>query len=101
MKIKQEYNKLYEFQLREEIKECGIDDAEGVIKLLYSDSEYQVINTWAKEPEQSFVNRVNELWVIPLFLLAAPIRYVMFGDYKVNPESKLGKVLTYLLGVLR
>lgn len=105
MEMKQEYNKLYEHELRAKIKEKDITYVDELVAYLYgsecNDYQYKVIKLWAEDPEQTIWNRLNELWVIPLFLIAAPFRYVMFGDYKVNSESKLGKVLVYLLGVLR
>lgn len=49
----------------------------------------------------TIINRLNCLWVYPVFILLIPFRFVLFGSYQINEDSKLGMVLIKLIGELR
>ena len=45
------------------------------------------------------IQRLNLCWVLPLFVLCIPVRFVLYGsDYGVKRTTRLGKILTHLLG---
>jgi hypothetical protein len=105
MNIKYDPEYVYEHQLREVIKDKDlwpIETVDDLVKYLYNpDSSYKVVRRWPETPKQTVVNRINELWVYPLFLLCYPIRYVMFGSAQVSADSKLGKSINWLVGVMK
>lgn len=49
----------------------------------------------------TLINRLNCLWVYPAFIMLIPFRFVLFGSFKVNEDSRLGRVLIKLIGELR
>jgi len=92
-------------ELESKIKEGGLSSSSDVLNLLfgtYNDgyySEYVVKKRWGDTLESgSFFNRVNTLWVYPLFLILIPFRYLMFGEFRINEDSRFGKVIIYLVG---
>lgn len=105
MRIKYPPEYVYEHQLRERInskKDWPVNTAEDLVRYLYdTDTPYKVVRRWPEAPKQTVVNRINELWVYPLFLLCYPIRYVMFGSAQVSADSKLGKSINWLVGVMK
>lgn len=104
---KKGYKSVYCFveELRQELKEKGFNDIQ--IKSMeevffgtssndyYSEYEVRYYGTKLKD---EWWQRLNMLWVVPLFLIASPIRYVMYGDNKVQPNTKLGRTLDFLVG---
>lgn len=87
------------------IKKAGCNSAEDVSKLLYSkfngfgyDSDYVLKYKYANIPKKTFINRLNTLWVYPIFILLIPIRYLAYGEYKINEDSNLGKIVLHLIG---
>ena len=51
------------------------------------------------KPNQSVIQRVNILWVLPLYVVFfAPIKWVVTGSAGVRQESKTGRALLWLIG---
>lgn len=42
--------------------------------------------------------RVNCFWVYPLFMLSAPLQFLFYGQIGANKNSRVGKVLNFLVG---
>jgi hypothetical protein len=72
---------------------AGCKSVEDVEKLLlHEDSDYVIKEKYA-EPTNSLKNRLNVLWIFPLFILAIPFRYIFLGYYQIDNNSKLGKFI--------
>ena len=107
MIIKKGYKSHYCFvvQLKDELMESGftkeqIKTLEGVFFGDYKNdyySEYEV-RYYGEVPEDKWWQRLNLVWVVPLFLIIAPIRYVVYGDYRYHPNTKFGRAIKFLVG---
>lgn len=43
--------------------------------------------------------RLNRVWVVPVYVVViGPILYIKTGHWGVSPYSKMGEVLSYLIG---
>lgn len=99
-----EIRSLYRSQLQDIIKEHDIQDIDGLLTLIsstYTDehrSEYVVKNRYHRASETTVAQRLNALWVYPVYILLAPFRFVLYGTPKIDEESRLGHIITYLIG---
>lgn len=98
--IKKRINNVHRSDLQRAIKEHGkINTVEELLGYLYSDrTRYIIKDQWYKKPRQTVMNRINSLWVYPLFALLIPFRYVFFGDYHVSEDSLFGRIILTLVG---
>ncbi len=105
--IKYDKRSVYRHEVEKILKERGV----GLVKesqtldILFGnyDNDYHtefVVKNRYVIVKQTLLNRINSLWVYPLFILLMPIRYLLFGQAKVNVDSTLGRVLTKLIGEL-
>ena len=46
---------------------------------------------------RSFMQRLNILWVYPLFVLSIPMQWLIKGSIGVNRNSKIGRIIDYLI----
>lgn len=91
--------------LREELSNQGISDADidKFKKVICGDcsndyySDYRLTD-YGEKPKDKWWQRLNCLWVYPLFIVCIPFRYVMYGDYKFQPNSKAYRVISKLIG---
>lgn len=56
-----------------------------------------VVYKYRYNKKRSVIKRVNTLWVYPLFILSIPLQWLFTGDIGVNRNSKIGKVVDYLV----
>lgn len=104
--IKHENRNLYRHEIEAELELQGITTLDGALTQLFDPdgdqrSSYAIRHKWPQKPKQKLIHRINELWVYPLFVLCIPLRYVILGHYQVSDQSRLGKTLLWLLGVLK
>ena len=88
--------------MRSEIKSAAGGDAataDSVLDLLLGRdggrSEY-VVSKYASA-ERTTANRLNMLWVYPLFIAAAPFQWLFCGRIGVNRSSRIGAILDRLV----
>lgn len=105
--MKEKTNEAYRHVIEKELKESFGENftANDVLKYFFGDynNEYRSHSRYTlhrySKPEQSAVQRLNILWVWPLYaVLVAPIKWVITGRSGVKAESKAGKILSWLLG---
>lgn len=91
--------------LREELSRKGISDKDidkfnKVICGDYSNDYYSdyTLTCYDEKPKDKWWQRLNCLWVYPLFILSIPFRYVAFGDYRFQPNSKTYRIISKLIG---
>jgi len=68
------------------------------LKFICDSEDYVVYKKFPDKQKTLFRHRFNAFWVYPLFVVLMPFRYLFWGSAFVNIETKLGRILTYLLG---
>lgn len=102
--MKKKQRNVYRHEIKSEIKEQKIKDIEGVLDLIFGDYENEWANKYVlkyrhfSEPKATIINRINFLWVCPIFYMIAPFRWVMFGEYQLNEDSRFFKIIKWLIG---
>lgn len=89
----------------EEAKEyCGNGEptAKEVLEFMVGDSEHlmggdYVVYKYSKPKKRNFVQRINMLWVYPLFIITIPLQYLFLGDWGLNRNTKVGKIVDWLV----
>ncbi|AMR57363.1 hypothetical protein vB_PsyM_KIL3b_0117 [Pseudomonas phage vB_PsyM_KIL3b] len=102
MSIHRRVNEAYSFQLLNSFKENNTfpDTAQGMVDYLFQDeSDYKVYHLKEVYNKSTLVNRLNLLWVYPIWLVASPFLWVFTGSAGVDNHSKLGKFLAKITNV--
>lgn len=92
--------------LRNELLLEGLteEDIKKFRKVIYGDSgndfysEYTLTSYSEIPDEDTWWQRLNCFWVYPLFIACIPFRYVLYGDYRVQPNSKVYHIISKLVG---
>ena len=90
--------KINKYEFNKLIVDNNINSMNDFIKFVYDYNDIEIRDNWFKKPKNTLMNRINTLWVYPIFVISIPIRYVIYGDFYINKNTKLGKVMEYLLG---
>ena len=61
-------------------------------------SEYRLEDYIEDNSDMKWWHRLNMCWIFPLLLIASPITYIIKGDYRLHPNSKVGKIVNKLIG---
>ena len=83
------------------LKDENITSIEQFKKYLYPYEEFSDVvltHRWYDKPKSTLTNRLNMLWVYPVFIICIPFRFVVYGHFHVNPNTKLSEILKKLLG---
>jgi hypothetical protein len=64
----------------------------------FRDNRYYICDHWRDSHKTTRLERFNHLWVWPLFILCIPFLFVINGEPGINPRSRVGKIITKLLG---
>lgn len=105
--LKQSINNLYRHELEKRIKEEECDTVDGLLDILFGtyDNDYHsglvVKRKWVESEKSTVLQRLNTLWVYPLFICMMPFRYLLFGRPQFSEDSKLGRVIIFLTGEMR
>ena len=82
----------------------GTDDptVREVIEFMIGDSDHwaggdYVVYKYNKTKKRNFIQRLNMIWVYPLFIVTIPMQYLFLGDYGLNRNSKVGKIVDWLV----
>ena len=88
---------------REIIAELGEDNsAEALLDNLlgnrghWVNSDYRIFK-YEDVQKRSIWNRLNYIWVWPLFILSIPFSWVLTGTWGLTRDSKIGKVVDWLV----
>lgn len=76
--------------------------ADSVIDVLLGDKEgyntsYYVVYHYDELGSSTFMNRLNRLWVYPLFIVIAPFQYLFTGNVGFNRNSFMGRIVDKLI----
>jgi len=86
----------WDYQLKEIRKEA---DSAGMDSLdwLASCSEYHIVKY--RKPSRTLFNRINLLWVFPLFLVMSPFQWMFYGDTGFRLDSSIGRAVNWLVNL--
>ena len=100
MKLERKSNYVYEYTknsiLNDATNQLGDKFSAGdLLDYLLEDSEYSIRKY--NHTQKSIFNRINMLWVYPLFLIQMPFQWLLCGDTGYKRESRVGRVLDFLV----
>lgn len=96
MSIHRRVNEAYSFQILNTFKENKYlpDTAEGMLEYLFSDeSDYKVYHLREVYNKSTLANRLNLLWIYPVWLVLSPFLWLFTGSAGIDNHSKFGKFL--------
>lgn len=110
-KISKEYKNTYRYELENEIQTRYAGEAidkktlDKILDLLFdgyehrAESDYKVVLRYNPYIKETPLQRLNSLWVVPLYLLTiAPIKWIITGEKGIDSDSKLYKIISKLAG---
>lgn len=109
-KMETKYKEVYSYQFESELKDLWgyekfdkyIQDkiVEHLFGMLDRDptSKFKVVYKRNPYIKTNTIQRINLFWVWPLWLVIAPIKWIVTGEMGVTKDSKVGKILTKLIG---
>lgn len=109
-KMKTGYKEVYKFEFEEELKDLwGYDKfdkytQDKIIEHLFGmldrnpTSKFKVVHKRNPYIQTTTIQRINLFWVWPLWLVITPFKWIVTGEMGVTKESKVGKILTKLIG---
>lgn len=56
-----------------------------------------VVYRYNHKKKRTLIQRLNMLWVYPLFIINIPLQYLFTGDVGLNRNSKAGKIVHWLV----
>lgn len=96
-------NYSYDTVIKDCKEELGREEmiAEDALKYIlgengHNDSNY-VIYKYEYPTKRRFIQRLNAIWVYPLFILSIPFQWIFKGDVGVSRNSRVGKVIDWLV----
>ncbi|PHZ22641.1 hypothetical protein CS535_16025 [Yersinia massiliensis] len=97
-----EKRKLYRYEFINEIGGLEGKSAKDVIEVIFGDheneSDYRLVRAWFEAPPQKLWQRLNYLWVFPLYLISVPFQWLFIGRIGLNRDSKVGVLIERLIG---
>jgi len=102
MKIIKDPKEYYRHELEQLLKDNGVATITDFLDFLYDqygEREVSIKHRYFDKPKSTLVNRLNSIWVYPLFILSIPYRYIVYGYYHINSNTRLARILNKLLGV--
>ncbi len=106
---------LYRFELEKKLKEQGFENWERISRFLCegdassgrdldlspSQYAYQVVDhtEWMERHDATFLQRINRLWFVPLYLLTIPFQWIIKGRVGFESTSKFGLLCKRITGL--
>lgn len=106
---------LYRRNLEEKLKEQGFENWEKISRFLCegdsgagvdysldpSQYAYQVVDNteWMESRDATFLQRLNRLWFVPLYLLTIPLQWLIRGRMGFESTSKVGAFVSRITGL--
>ncbi len=103
--LEKDKRKTYRSEFEKELKEAYGDNytSKQIMEHLFGDCDgwkngSYTLYTYKDKPKSTLFNRFNLLWVYPIFILVVfPVLWMFTGQWGTERESKLGKVLEWLV----
>jgi len=101
--MKRPVKTIYRNEFNKFLEDNGCKTAEHVVDALFNEdwADYLVIKRYTKGYKSTLINRLNCLWVYPVFICTIPLQFIVLGKYGVDENSKIGHIITYLCGGLK
>jgi len=76
--------------------------AEEVLKYMLGDQDGWcggefVVYRYTKPTKRNTFQRFNMLWFMPLFIVSIPFQYLLTGSWGASRNSKIGRVIDWLI----
>lgn len=76
--------------------------AKEVLKYMIGDSDGWcngefVVYRYSEKTKRNLLQRFNMLWFMPLFVISIPIQYLLTGSWGASRNSKIGRVIDWLI----
>ncbi|CAD91794.1 hypothetical protein [Yersinia phage PY54] len=89
------------------LEDAGLKDPDvyKVMNIIFDDDDvrcctYQLVdNSWIEKKDATFLQRLNRLWIVPLYMLTVPFQWLFRGKVGFNNESKIAAVFVKLTGL--
>lgn len=99
-----QYSYSYDTILKDCKEDLGRDSVTAEESLRYilgdsdgwSSSDY-VIYKYEHPTKRRFIQRLNFVWVWPLFVISIPFQWLLKGDLGVSRNSRIGRVIDWLI----
>lgn len=108
--LRQKLKEVYQHEFTKELKNlhgygrlCKVTEVK-IINHLFGDaysnprSKFKVVHRRDPYIKTKWWQRINRLWVFPLFLCTLPFQWIIRGETGIPTESDLGIILTKLIG---
>lgn len=94
---------LKEVKCNMKLKDQSNPTPEEVLEYMIGDTDMWlggefVVYRYKHRNKRSFLQRLNLLWVYPLFILTIPVQYLCIGRWGVNRNTLFGKLVFKLVG---
>lgn len=104
MSIHNRVNKAYQTDLLKDFKDYPYlpKTPEGLIEYLFDDdigSDYIVYRFKEQYDKTTLIQRLNRIWVTPIWFVIAPFKWLFTGSSGVNQHTKLGEWLAKITGL--
>lgn len=104
MSIHNRLNKAYQTDLLKDFKDNPYlpKTPEGLIQFLFDDeieSDYVVYRYKEQYDKTTLSQRLNRIWVLPIWFVVAPFKWLLTGSSGVNQHSKYGVWLSRITGL--
>lgn len=105
MSIHNRVHEAYKHQILQDFKENKYlpKTPEGLLEFLFDeDSDYRVYHyndPWGESNKRTIFNRLNTLWMLPIWAVCAPFLWLSTGETGINQHSKLGKWIAKVTGL--
>lgn len=102
MSIHNRLNEAYRHQILNDFEDNQYypKTPEGLLEFLYSDeSNYKIYHYKDIYTKSIWQNRLNRIWVVPIWFVIAPFKWLFTGSSGVNQHTKLGKWLAKITGL--
>lgn len=109
-KISRKYKEAYRYELEREIGHIRGNDAfcestkKAILNHLFGDhdcraeSKFKVVHRYNPYIKCKWWQRVNKLWIYPLFMITIPFQWLLRGETGVQTDSILGHTIKRLIG---
>lgn len=106
MSIHNRVHEAYKHQIERDFKESHLPQTiNGLLDFLCDDEErgdyrvYHFNDPWGASNKKTVCNRLNTLWMIPIWLVCAPFLWLFTGEAGVSQHGQLGKWIAKITGL--
>ena len=80
------------------VNDLGEQISLNAVKALLESSEY-VIYKYDDNDDSTLLNRLNVLWLYPLFIITIPFQWIFTGSVGIKRNSRIGRIVDSLFKI--